>query len=91
MLWFVITVALMIPLLAIVLDSALVRALVLRLERGDTGTDAATTRRIAQLENEIERLNAEVLRLDEETTFLHRLLESKPANKGELPPGEQTT
>jgi hypothetical protein len=29
-------------------------------------------------------------RLDEETTFLHRLLEEKPAPEGLLPPGERS-
>lgn len=91
MLWFVIIVALMIPLVAVVLDSALVRALVTRLERGDSAADPALSQRVSQLEGEIERLNSEVLRLDEETTFLHRLLESKPSSQGELPPGEHTT
>lgn len=86
MLWFVLIIALMIPLVAIVLDSALVRALVTRLERPDAA-DPAVLRRVQQLETEIERLNREVLRLDEETTFLHRLLEDKPASHGELPPG----
>lgn len=87
MLWFVLIVALMIPLVAIVLDSSLIRAVVNRLERPDTGADPALLRRVQQLEGEIERLNGEVLRLEEETTFLHRLLENKPANTGELPPG----
>lgn len=86
MLWFVLIIALMIPLVAIILDSALVRALVTRLERPDAA-DPALMRRVHQLETEIERLNGELLRLDEETSFLHQLLENKPASHGELPPG----
>lgn len=87
----VVILALMIPLVAVLLDSQLGRALANRLEPGRQGAaDDAANKRIAHLEAEIERLNSEVLRLDEETTFLHRLLESKPASRGELPPsGEQ--
>ncbi len=91
MVWLVIIImlALMIPLVAVVLDSHLGRALAGRLgsDRALGGGDEGVSRRVAQLETEIERLNSEVLRLDEETTFLHRLLESKPEGKA-LPPGE---
>jgi hypothetical protein len=90
MLWIVILIALMIPLLAVVLDSQVVRALAARIEsEGRTNADPALAKRLAQLEGEIERLNHEVLRLDEETTFLHRLLENKPLPPA-LPPGEHT-
>ena len=89
MLWFVIVLALMIPLVAVVLDSQLGRALAGRLEQDRRlGGDDAMARRVAQLESEIDRLNGEVTRLDEETVFLHRLLEGKAAAP-ELPPGEQ--
>ncbi|MGQ0812994.1 MAG: hypothetical protein ACT4O1_00830 [Gemmatimonadota bacterium] len=92
MLWFVIAVALMIPLIAVVLDSQVVRALAARIENDSRGaSDAGVSKRMAQLEAEIERLNTEVMRLDEETTFLHRLLEHKPTSQGELPPGERTS
>ena len=90
MLWLVILIVLMIPLLAVVLDSQLVRALSARIESdGRTSADPALAKRLAQLEGEVERLNHEVVRLDEETTFLHRLLEKKPLPP-ELPPGEHT-
>ena len=90
MIWLVILVALMIPLVAVQLDSNVGRALANRLERGSTPAlpDATVGNRINQMEAEIERLNSEVQRLDEETTFLHRLLENKPASQGKLPPGE---
>ena len=52
---------------------------------GNPVDDAGTTRRLAALETEVERLNGEIVRLEEETVFLHRLLESKP--KDSLPPG----
>jgi hypothetical protein len=84
----VVLVALMIPLIAVVLDSQVGRALAGRLEKSPHHTsDDATTRRVAQLEAEVERLNGQMQQLEEETTFLHRLLESKPAPQ-ELPPGE---
>ena len=89
MLWFIIVLALMIPLLAVILDSQLGRALAGRIEQDRRlGGDDAMARRVSQLESEIERLNAELTRLDEETAFLHRLLEGKSATP-ELPPGEQ--
>jgi len=91
MIWGAIVVlALMIPLIAVVLDSHLGRALAQRLEPGRNTPDDAVTRRVTQLEAEVDRLNGELLRLNEETVFLHKLLESKPAAHAELPPGEQT-
>ena len=80
----------MIPLLAIVLDSQVGRALASRLERRgiDSGTDL-TAERIAYLETEVERLSAEVQRLDEEGQFVHRLLtEGKGTEGAALPPGD---
>lgn len=80
----------LIPLLAIVLDSQVGRALASRLER--RGLDAPgdlTAERIAYLENEVERLTAEVLRLDEEGQFVQKLLtERVQESEGELPPGD---
>ncbi|MFQ5537516.1 MAG: hypothetical protein ACE5GJ_08710 [Gemmatimonadota bacterium] len=78
----------LIPLLAIVLDSQVGRALASRLERrGLEYPQDLTAERIAYLESEIERLSAEVSRLDEESAFLQKLLEERPA-PGALPPGE---
>jgi hypothetical protein len=87
--WIILILALMIPLIAVVLDSHLGRALADYVtRRGGTPVDGGVSQqRLTALENEVERLNAEVLRLEEETTFLHQLLESKPRTKGELPPG----
>jgi hypothetical protein len=86
----VVILALMIPLIAVVLDSHLGRALAEYVTRLGGGAalppEGVVTKRLAALEAEVERLNGEVVRLEEETVFLHRLLESKPAPKGELPP-----
>lgn len=86
--WIIIIIALMIPLVAIVLDSHLGRALADYVTRrsGTPVEGGASSQRLLALENEVERLNNEVLRLEEETQFLHRLLESKPSSRGELPP-----
>ncbi|HEX7050085.1 MAG TPA: hypothetical protein VF188_07800 [Longimicrobiales bacterium] len=86
----VVVLALMIPLVAVVLDSQLGRALAARLERGrGTDGDAGLGERVAGLESEVERLAAEVQRLEEQSEFLHRLLEAKPAAGEALPNGER--
>ena len=80
----------LIPLLAIVLDSQVGRALASRLERGriDAPGDL-TAERLAFLENEVERLTSEVMRLDEEGQFVQKLLtERVQGSEGELPPGD---
>jgi uncharacterized protein YlxW (UPF0749 family) len=82
----VLLVALMIPLVAVVLDSQVGRALAARLE-GGRSAESLSERRLAALEGEVDRLNRELQRLDEESEFLHRLLEEKRA-PGALPPGE---
>jgi hypothetical protein len=82
----ILLVALLIPLTAVVLDSQVGRAIATRLER-PTGRDLTSGSRMAALETEVERLSKEVNRLEQETTFLHQLLESR-ATTGELAPGE---
>jgi hypothetical protein len=87
--WIVVILALMIPLIAVVLDSHLGRALadyVTRRGGGSALPEGAVTKRLAVLETEVDRLSAEVTRLEEETVFLHRLLEAKPGQNPELPP-----
>ena len=88
--WIVVILGLMIPLVAVILDSQLGRALAGRLERSSAPPDESVTRRIAALESEVERLGLEVQRLEEESTFLHRLLESKPDPQRGLPPADQS-
>ena len=83
----VLLVALLIPLTAVILDSQVGRALAARLE-GNRELGGAMAGRLAALEGEVERLNREVQRLEEESTFLHRLLEERSTPEGLLPPGE---
>lgn len=79
----------LIPLLAIVLDSQVGRALASRLERRGLGEGRdLTAERIAFLEGEVERLTGEIQRLDEESQFLHRLLDDRPSEGAALPPGD---
>jgi len=82
----VLLVALMIPLVAVILDSQVGRAIAARLE-GGRGPESLSDRRLASLEGEVDRLSRELQRLDEESAFLHQLLEEKRA-PGALPPGE---
>jgi hypothetical protein len=74
----VILLILLIPILSIVLDSQLGRALAGRLERREIGPAGdLIADRMASLEGEVERLSAEVRRLDEEGQFLQKLLENR--------------
>ncbi len=81
---------LLIPILAIVLDSPVGRALAGRLERRSIGSgmEDVTAERLSFLEGELERLTTEVRRLEEESQFLHKLLTERPASEA-LPPGER--
>ena len=88
----IIFLVLLIPILAIVLDSQLGRALAARVERRPLSPgDDVTQERIALLESEVERLGSELGRLEEESEFLHRLLTERAADsdeiKGALPEG----
>ncbi len=81
---------LLIPLLSIVLDSHLGRALAQRVERrGLPGSsEDLVADRIAFLEGEVERLSGDVRRLEEESRFLQNLLAERPP-QGALPEGER--
>ena len=74
---------LLIPLLAVILDSQLGRALARRIEGGSP--DSA---RLARIEAELDRLTAEVERLQEQAEFTTKLLEERK-EAGRLPPGEE--
>ena len=80
---------LLIPILAIVLDSPVGRALARRLEGRElsSGADNMTSERLSYLEGEVERLTTEVRRLEEESQFLNNLLTDRPASQV-LPPGD---
>jgi len=89
MLPIILLVVVLIPLIAIVLDSQVGRAMASRLERrGLEGPPELMAERVAFLEGEVERLNSEVSRLEEESQFLHQLLTERHSDPGAaLPPG----
>jgi hypothetical protein len=92
MFWpYIFVLILLIPILAIVLDSQVGRALASRLERGRVSPgDDVDKERIQVLEAELERLAGEVDRLSEESDFLHRLLtEGTGGDDGDPPPGQR--
>ncbi|MCA9739137.1 MAG: hypothetical protein KC645_16035 [Gemmatimonadetes bacterium] len=78
----------LIPILAVVLDSPLGKALAARMEgRSLRAGEEPAPDRMLQLEGEVERLSAEVQRLSEESDFLHKLLAERPPPK-RLPTGD---
>ncbi len=79
---------LLIPILAIVLDSRVGHALAARLEGKQLGVgDEVSGDRLLFLEGEVERLSQEIERLGEESDFLHNLLAERP-KPAALPEGE---
>lgn len=94
MLWqLIVLLVLVIPILAIVLDSQLGQALADRVRRRELGGDTLDHERMAFLEGEVERLASEIHRLDEESQFLHKLLAERagadpPPRPEALPRGE---
>ena len=89
-LYLILMLVVLIPLLAIVLDSQVGRALASRLERRGLGEPQdLMAERMAYLEGEVERLNSEIGRIGEESQFLHKLLaERHPEEGAALPPGD---
>ncbi len=85
----VIILVLLIPILAIVLDSRVGQALASRLERRGLGSgEELEGERLAYLEGEVERLSGELQRLDDESQFLHNLLTERASETEALPPGD---
>lgn len=83
----VLLVALLIPILGIVVDSPIGRALARRLEGPQQLPPdvAALAKRVELLEAEIDDLNRSVQTLQDESAFLQRLL-ADPAHRSTLPP-----
>lgn len=80
----------LVPILAILLDSDVGKALANRLgdRRLDAGDDIVTER-VGYLEGEVDRLSTELMRLDEESQFLHKLLAERPSKDASaLPSGD---
>lgn len=84
---FVILVMLMIPLLAIVIDSDFGRAFARRISRDSQAGDDEMVARVERLEGEVRYLGETLEALREETTFMRSLLENKPEPRS-LPPGD---
>lgn len=78
-------VALMIPIVAILVDSPLGRSIARRLEGGGTGADGAElqnlNRKVELLEGEVEELHRSLSGMKDELQFVQRLLE-KPKSPG---------
>lgn len=91
MFWIVILVlVVLIPMVSIVLDSALGQALARRLEKGGDAEGARMLReRLSALEGEVERLSGDLDRLNEESRFLQQLLAERPAPEKSLPSGDR--
>ncbi len=83
----ILLVALLIPIMGIVIDSPIGRALGRRIEGPEPQVAAPVAelvRRLEVVEAEVEDLNTQVRLLQEENQFLQRLLEESP--KRPLPP-----
>lgn len=85
MMWLFFVLVLLIPLMAVILDSQLGRALARRIEGGG-GDPARENARLAALEAEVDRLSKELERLQEQAEFVDRLLEEPRQER--LPGGE---
>ncbi len=84
----IVLVALMIPVVAILADSPIGRALGRRLE-GPTESPPALldlAKRVERLEGEVEDLHGALEGVREENQFLQRLLEDQAARRATLPP-----
>ena len=82
-----ILVALLIPIMSVVLDSPIGRALARRVEGAPPAPPAVAdlVKKVETLEAEVEELNRTVQALQEESAFLHRLL-ADPSGRSTLPP-----
>ncbi len=87
MVWaFVIILVLMIPILAIVLDSQVGQAFANRIARGESGEDQKQlVARVQELEAEVRYLGESLESIREEAEFVRSLIEGSPE---QLPPPE---
>lgn len=84
----VILVVLLIPLLAIVIDSEFGRAFARRIAADEVADAGEMTRRIDQLEGEVRYLTESLQEVKEETGFLRSLLGEEPGGSRGLPRGD---
>jgi peptidoglycan hydrolase CwlO-like protein len=82
-------VALMIPIIGIIIDSPIGRAIARRMEGAEPlpGNVADLARKLETLEGEVDDLQRSVQALQEENQFLQRLLEENP--RSSLPPPQK--
>lgn len=87
----ILLVALLIPIMGIIIDSPIGKALARRLEGPETvpATLADVARKVEVLETELEELQRTVTALQEENQFLQRLLEDQSGQRASLPPPKQ--
>lgn len=81
-------VVLMIPLLAIVIDSEFGRAFARRISRESTADDDELQDRISRLEGEVRYLTESLESVRDETGFLRSLLDEESSASRTLPPGD---
>ena len=81
--------ALMIPIVVVLVDSPIGKALARRLEGPDPAGPviAELSRKVELLETELDEVSRSVDRLREENQFLQKLIEDKPARPSLPPPG----
>lgn len=85
----IIGLVLLIPILAIVLDSSVGQALANRIARGEgDGRSPEIDSRVQELEAELKYLTESMESLREETEFVRRLIEGTDGGASRLGPGE---
>jgi hypothetical protein len=84
----ILLVALLIPILAIVMDSPAVRRVLEARHGAEPGKVAELSQKVELLEDQVDDLSRAIDGLREEQAFLHRLLEhpDRPASAKRLPP-----